>query len=340
MVRHRLASLILVLLCVAGTSVACTATDGDGARPRAATSDAGCARLRFDDVRGPVPSYVGTRLARFANDGAMCRGLWLPTADRWFVPQGLALDGRTAWVSGYRWRRAYGDRPCRLLHVDLATGRLLASTDRLTGSAGGRRATFCRHGGALSLDRHGLWVGEADRLWLVDPARVGHGDPVLRVWRTARPVKGSALLDGAGGELALVSFADAGPGRSRWYAERDLLADGVTTLVGGRPRRPGQAGTTHTSSAVRRVQGVTRTRAGVWSTSSVSTCGMLLTPGGRRIAFGPGAEDLELDGRGRLWAVLESGARSYQRDGRPLVPMLAQFDVRALLDGEPETCTW
>ena len=51
-------------------------------------------------------------------------------------------------------------------------------------------------------------------------------------------------------------------------------------------------------------------------------------------------EDLEFDRSGRLWAVLESGARTYQRDGRPLVPMLARFDVRQLLDGEPESCSW
>ncbi len=340
MVRHRLATLILALLCVAAATVSCTATAGDAAGRPDAASRSGCPGVHFDDVRGPVPSYAGTRLARFANDQAMCRGLWLPTADRWFVPQGLALDGGTAWVSGYRWRRAYGDRPCRLLHVDLATGRLLASTDRLTGSVGERGPTFCRHGGALSLDRHGLWVSEADRLWLVDPARVGHGDPVLRVWRTEHPVKGSAILDGSAGGLALVSFVDGGPGRTRWYSYRDLLADGVTTLVAGPARRPTQAGPRRTTSAVRRVQGVTRTPSGVWSTSSVTTCGMLLTPGGRRIAFAPGAEDLELDGRGRLWAVLESGARNYQRDGRPLVPMLAQFDVRTLLDGQPETCSW
>jgi hypothetical protein len=67
---------------------------------------------------------------------------------------------------------------------------------------------------------------------------------------------------------------------------------------------------------------------------------MLVTPGGRRVAFAPGAEDLQLDGRGNLWTVLESGARSYQRDGRPLVPMLARFDVRSLLSGPDTTCSW
>jgi hypothetical protein len=67
---------------------------------------------------------------------------------------------------------------------------------------------------------------------------------------------------------------------------------------------------------------------------------MLATPGGRRLAFAPGAEDLQPDGRGHVWVVLESGARTYQRDGRPLVPMLAQFDVDALLKGGSESCDW
>ncbi len=331
---------VVALLCVA----ACTASSDD--RPRGgdghngAEASSACSRPHFDDVAGPVPSYADKELSRFANDDALCRGLWLPFADEWFVPQGLALDGRTAWVSGYRWREAYGDRPCRLLRVDLRTGKLLASTGRLTGSVGERRSSFCRHGGALSLDRHGLWLAEADRLWLVDPARVGTPRQVLRVWRTQRPVKGSAMVDGSSKELALVSFADGGPGRSRWYSYADLLAPGVTTVVAGRATSPSEVGPTRTTPAVRRVQGTTRGPGGVWSTSSTSSCGMLISPTGRRVAFAPGAEDLEFDRSGRLWAVLESGARTYQRDGRPLVPMLARFDVRRLLDGEPESCSW
>ncbi len=328
---HRLVSLLATLLLL----VSCTASSRSAERPTSS-----CPALHFDDVRGPVPSYASPPLASFPNDQALCRGLWLPTADRWFVPQGLALDGRTAWVSGYRWRQAYGDRPCRLLRVDLRTGRLLASADRLTGSVGDRRPTFCRHGGALSLDRHGLWLAEADRLWLVDPAKVGTGEEVLRVWRTERPVRGSALVDGSRSEIALVSFSDRSAGRTRWYSFDDLLADGVTTLVAGRAAGPDQAGATRTTPAVRRVQGTTRGPGGVWSTSSVSTCGMLVTPAGRRVAFAPGAEDLAFDGRGRVWAVLESGARSYQRDDRPLVPMLARFDVRSLLSGPDTTCSW
>ena len=327
---RRVASLLVGLLCLA----ACTSAEPS---PRDYSA---CPGLHFDDVRGPVPSYAHPPLARFTNDRAMCRGLWLATADRWFVPQGLALDGDTAWVSGYRWRKAYGDRPCRLLRVDLRTGRVLAATDRLNGSVGDRRPTFCRHGGALSLDRHGLWLAEADRLWLVDPARVGQADQVRRVWRTVRPVRGSALLDGSARGLGLVSFADRRDGVTRVFRYRDLLAPGVTTLVPGRSTGALSVAPVRTSSAIRRVQGVTRGPGGTWSTSSVSTCGLLVTPSGRRVAFAPGAEDLEFGRNGDLWVVLESGARNYQADRRPLVPMLARFDVDALLAGPTEACDW
>jgi hypothetical protein len=67
---------------------------------------------------------------------------------------------------------------------------------------------------------------------------------------------------------------------------------------------------------------------------------VLVPPDGPRVGFPPGAEGLDLDGRGRVWTVLESGARSYQRDGRPLVPMLVQLDLRRLLRGERASCGW
>ena len=41
--------------------------------------------LRRDQVLGPEPSYVAGTLAGFPNDHTLCRGLWLPTADRWLV---------------------------------------------------------------------------------------------------------------------------------------------------------------------------------------------------------------------------------------------------------------
>ena len=329
----------MLLLCLA----ACTS--GRAAERPGGAGRGPCAGVRLDDVGGPRPSYAGSRLTGFPNDDAVCRALWLPTAGRWFVPQGLALDGDTAWVSGYRWHRGFGERACRLLHVSLRTGRLLDSTDRVEARVYGPRTTFCRHGGALSLVRHGLWIVESNRLWLVDPARVGRADQVRRVWRLEAPLRGSVLVDGSRTVLGVGTWREAGPGKMRWFRYRDVLADGVASLVAGGDPGPDQAGTVRTSSTVRRVQGTTRARGpgvrpGVWSTSSTSSCGMLVTPGGRRLAFVPGAEEVAFDGRGGVWVVSESGARNYQRDGRPLVPMLSRLDVRQLVGGQPATCGW
>ena len=332
-------AVVVTLLAVTG----CTAL---GYSEQSAVARAGpCRGVHSDDVRGRVPSYAGPRLARFANDAAVCQALWLPTADRWFVPQGLVIEGDSVWVSGYRWHRGFGERACRLLHVSLRTGRLLGATDRIEAPVYGPRPTFCRHGGALSRDRHGLWIVESNRLWLVDPARVGHADQVLRVWRLGPGVRGSVLVDGSGSELGIGSWRDAGPGRMRWFRYRDVLAAGVGDLVVGGRTGPTRARPVRTSTTIRRVQGVARGRGrgvtpGLWSTSSTSTCGMLVTPGGRRLAFVPGAEEVAFDARGRLWVVSESGARNYQRDGRPLVPMLSRVDVRQLAAGSDADCGW
>ena len=334
--RRAAVGLLVMLLLLAGCTV-----------PRPAGPVGRCNGVTFEQVRGRAPSYVGSTLARFPNDSAMCRALWLPTADRWFVPQGLALDGDTAWVSGYRWRAALGDRACRLVHVSLRTGRLLASTDRLEAAVYGPRLTFCRHGGAILKDRHGLWVVEKERLWLVDPDRVGRSDQVRRVWRLEEPVHGSVLLGGSRSVIGVGSWRDGGPGRMRWFRYRDLLSDGVTALVadGRRTPAPDEAESVRSAATVRRVQGIAPARGaaagrGAWSTSSVSSCGMLISPAGARLAFLPGAEGIEFDGRGGLWVVSETAARSYQSAGRPLVPMLARFDVAQLKRGRPPGCSW
>ena len=73
-------------------------------------------------------------------------------------------------------------------------------------------------------------------------------------------------------------------------------------------------------------------------TRSTSRCGVLVAPGGRRVAAPPGLEDVELAGRD-LWAVSESGARPYQeRGGRPMVPMVLRLDADAVLAGPRTSC--
>lgn len=332
-------------MAVLGLTASCSWPVGGEAAERERLRSLGpCEGVGLDDVRGPLPSYVEGDLDAFPNDSAVCRALWLPRADRWFVPQGVALDGRTAWVSGYRWRSGFGNRPCGLLRVDLRTGRMLAYQPRLEGQVpDGPPGIWCHHGGGLSVNEHGLWVAETGRLWLVDPRRVGRGDSVRRVWRLDDPVSGGLLVQGRDGAFGLGDFHLRRDSAVHWFRYDDALRAGVTTLTARATGRPSRLAADRRTVAPRYAQGGAVDPAGgraPYLVSSLSTCGILHTPDGRRLALGPGAEGIAFDGRGGLWAVLESGARSYQRAGRPLVPMLVRYDLRQLRQGVEESCDW
>ena len=108
-------------------------------RPSTTATGARCDGLSFRDVLGRPPAYGARELRRFPARQYACRAMWLPHLQQWFVPQSLALDGATAWVSGYTWHRDVADRACRLLRVRLATGTVLADQGRLVGAPGDRK---------------------------------------------------------------------------------------------------------------------------------------------------------------------------------------------------------
>ena len=108
-----------------------------------------CHGIDRGEVRGLDPAYTNKRLASFRNHKRVCGGLWLPPPRRYLVPQGLALDGGAAWVSGFRYRAGYGQRPCRLRRVSLVTGRQLAYHGVVYGRVGARPRSYCRHGGGI-----------------------------------------------------------------------------------------------------------------------------------------------------------------------------------------------
>jgi hypothetical protein len=327
-----------VLLVAAVLVAGCT---WSGSAPRAgqpAVGRDGCTGVAYDDVRGPRIEYGDRTLADFPGSGTMCAGYWLPGANRRLVPQGLALDGDTIWVSGYRFHPGVGHRQCLVLRIDRRTGRRLAQVTPVEGAVEGRDPTYCRHGGGLALTDEGLWVVETMRLWLLDPDLVGSADPVQRVWSIVAPLRGSTLVDDEG-RLGFGQFlTDGRRGPVDWFRTSDLLEPGVVELVAGDPGT-GQAGPVRRDRGVAYLQGGTLGPRGLYLTQSNTRCGVLRTPGGRRVEIGPGTEDLEFDDAGDLWTVSESGARTYQhRGGRPLVPMLARFDARQLLDGPHPAC--
>jgi hypothetical protein len=218
--------------------------------------------------------------------------------------------------------------------LDLRTGRVRAFVPRFAAPVYRPAPTFCRHGGGLEATRHGLWVVETERLWLLDPARLRDGDPVLRVWRLDRSVKGSTLAV-HGGRLAIGSHRAHGPGRVVRFRLADVLADGVDDLrVHGGGATDARA--VGRGRALPRLQGLTWTRGGLWQSVSRTACGELVRPDGTRNAFVPGAEDVELVGRD-VWTVSESGARPYLDAGEPVVPALLRLDRAAVL-ARPAHC--
>lgn len=328
-VRAAVAACVVAL--VLSVVAACTPEPGagDGAEPARGLS--GCDRLGSGDVRGRPPRYLartlGTELTPVAVSDAVCAGLWVPRAAAGFVPQGVAVDGRTAWVSGYD-RGRVGRRFCRVVRLDLRTGRLVDERTPVTGAVVGADPVSCRHGGGLALDDHGLWLTESERLWLLDPATLD----VRRVWRLRDPVQGSFGVLDDGGRLGLGRYrspdgspAHPGPAALDWFPLDRVLAPATVELdaedaVASRPLPQRAQGAAWATLGGRR---------GLWVASSTTRCGVLVGPGGARRAFLPGAEGMAALPGGRLWTVSESTAVPYAREGgRPVVAPLSLVDTR------------
>ena len=213
--------------------------------------------------------------------------------------------------------------------VDLRGGSVRTFVEKFEAPVYGPDPTYCRHGGGMERTREGLWVAETERLWLLDPARLGKGDPVLRVWRLDKAVKGSTLAI-ARGRMVFGGYRSDRPGRLTEFRVSDVLADGVDELV---VDDAGPAGAT----AVRRgpgrarLQGLAFGPGGLWFSSSSTRCGELEGPDGT-VSFVPGGEDVELRGRD-LWTVSEAGAQPYVDPDEAVVPMLLRLDRRAVLAG-------
>lgn len=313
-------------------------TSGPGGDESSVPGRPGCRGVDHSDVRGPRPSYGPDELDAYAGARAVCAAYWLPGADQRFVPQGLAVDGASVWVGGYQWSRRLGVRLCTVVRVDRRTGDTLARQRSVTGAVGSRDPRLCRHGGGLALTGEGLWLLETRRLWLLDPDLVGTGeDPVLRGWLLLEPLRGSVLLEG-GGALGIGRFNRTSRAAVRWFDVADLLAPGVRDLA-AEVRSAGQVAPRRVTAAPSLLQGGDAGPGGTWLTRSTTRCGVLVAPGGRRVAAPPGLEDVDFDGED-LWAVSESGAEPYQaRGGRPMVPMVLRLDAGAVLDGPRPACT-
>lgn len=325
--------LLLALIAVALVVSGCTSSGrSPQTEPDRDSGRAGCRGVTYAQVRGAKLDYGPKELPTWPGSNTLCAAYFLAGADNRLTPQGLALDGDTVWVSGFRFDSQVGDRQCVLLQVSQKTGKRITGVTPIEGAVGDRQPTYCRHGGGLARTDEGLWVLETMRLWLLDPDLVGTGqDPVERVWSIVKPLRGSSLVD-ADGQLGIGSFhPDGSRGDVEWFRIDDLMRPGVIELA--------ESGADHRTRGIRWLQGGSQTDRGLYLTQSNTRCGILRLPSGRRVAVAPGTEDLEFDTHGDLWTVAEAGAKIYQReDGRLLIPHLARYDARALLRGPRPSC--
>jgi hypothetical protein len=289
-------------------------------------------------VQGEEPTYTRKQLAEFRNHKRLCHGIWLPNPRRYLVPQGLAISGRTAWLSGFRYRDGYGQRPCQLVRVDIVTGKRLAYHRAIYGQVGERPRTYCRHGGGIIQRGRWLWLVEKNKLWLVDSTQRGTVLNATRVWRLQSPVRGSSIV-AHGDRVGLVPFRTQGMAHIYWFSFKRLLRPGVLDLA---PRHDGrrQLGPLVSTRIPRLVQGATLDASGrLYLSRSTLSCGELVTPYGRRVAFIPGAEGIQFASHGkRLWAVSESGAWPYAISRKPFTPAVASFEWPRLFRGKQAGC--
>ena len=204
-----------VWLAVAALLLAACSSGERRPRPQQAPTHRACAGVHLDDVRGPRPPYVagGWRRSPTTTRCAGRCGCRPRTAGS--CRRGWPLTGGLADRVGERLPLAPRLRGARLpAAARLAAHRPADRVDRPDRGAGlRRRPTFCRHGGALSQDRHGLWIVESNRLWLVDPDRVGRRRPGAAgvASRAAGAWLGAARRLARGGVLGVGAWRDAGP---------------------------------------------------------------------------------------------------------------------------------
>lgn len=327
---------VVLLLAASGGAVAADAASTAAAR----TSRFECHGVDRGDIRGTAPTYTRKSLGAFRNHKRLCGGLWLPTPRRYLVPQGLALTGSTAWISGFRFRKGYGERPCQLRRVNLLTGQQLAFHGAIYGQVGQRPRTYCRHGGGILQRGRYLWIVEKNKLWQVDPSSTSGALDAKRVWRIKAPARGSAIV-ATRKRIGLVPFVTRGRASIYWFTFKQLQRPGVLDLA-AHARGGAQVGAVASTRVPTYVQGATLDPAGgLYLARSTLSCGELITPGGRRLGFVPGAEGIQF-GRSnrRLYVVSESGARPYAISRKPLTAGINRFEWPGLGHGRRPDCSF
>jgi hypothetical protein len=291
--------------------------------PVAATT---CGPPPIDRVVGQRPSYLPRELSRLWGDGAICRARWLGGAAGRFVPQSIAVDGATAFVSGYDDQADAERGQCRVMQLELPSLRVVVAQKGLGGRLPNGATALCGHaGGVVVDDADRLWVTDTNLLFLLDRTRLGTDQAVRRVWRLDPEVRGSTGLFHPAKGLGLGRYATDGSGRFDWYDPDTIIASSSALLEPSatEPVLNGLQGAAHG-----RLRS-TASRA-TWRTHSGPGCGVLLGPGGQRVPVARGIEGLAFGPSGRVWMLSETSVRKWWDEGEWVIPQVLGYSAARL----------
>ena len=294
----------------------------------AAVAATTCGPPSFDRVVGQAPSYLPRRLTRFWGDGAICRARWMGGASGRFVPQSIAVDASTAYVTGYDDKDASGRGPCRVVQLELPSLRAVVTQKGLSGRLPNGSTTLCGHAGGVVVDAAGrLWVTDTHRLFLLDRDSLGTDQAVRRVWRLDPEVRGSTGMFHPVKGLGLGRYATDGSGRFDWYDPDALLASSSALLT---PSSTESVPNGLQGAAYGRLR-VTTARA-TWLTLSGPRCGVLVGPGGQRVPVARGIEGLAFDPSGKVWVLSETSVAHWWDPGEHVIPQVMGYSAARLHD--------
>ena len=278
------------------------------------------------DELGIKPSYLIFARSNVPNQKAVSRMIWAPGLDDGYVPQGVAISGRSVLVSAYKSTDTKaGTGPCRIYRIDQETGEYTGFFDM---------PADCGHtGGRALIGGDELAVADTGRLYLIGMERAFE-------MRSAQSAIKSAV--NLAGELkgSFISFDrndlwigvnDKTPGKSKMYriplSVFDKNNDTMTIT---------EASATDVIAVPVMAQGAAFDgRGNLWTTSSSSRFGALYRLDSvtgeilDQYRMVIGIEGISFDKEGGLWSVSEAGSRRWLWWSMTF-PVLFQIDVSKL----------